>query len=169
MAKQENKLKSYNPQPAKVKQAQSALILAEGNIEQAHRSSGISVSTFKRYIESGFIDPTIRVSGEENLAALEKLAADRNEALIALMMDTAELAVDHTRTNLDSASAKDAAQIAGTMIEKARLLEGKATKKVEVDISDPLGVLMRHGIIKVDDAEVIEADEVAELELPLYT
>lgn len=146
----------YNPHPKKVKQAQNALILARGNIKEACHASGIAQATMQRYLKAGLIDRTLQLDGEDNAQALEELAANRNERLSEDMLDAAELAVGQVKRRLVDASAKDAAIVTGVMIEKANLLQGKATKHVAIDISDNLEILKRHGIVV--EEEVIEAE-----------
>lgn len=163
MTKQ-NPVSNYRPQEAKVKAAQNALTLAGGVIKDAVDASGISKSTFQRYINAGFIDPSIKLEGADNLEALGQYAADRNAKLAESMMGTAEKAVDQVNANLFSASAKDAALIAGIMIDKSQLLNGQPTKRVAVDINGSLEILKRHGVLVEDDSEVIDAELVAEIE-----
>lgn len=156
-----NPKKPYNPHPAKVKQAQNALILAKGNQAQAARDSGISLATIQRYVKSGIIDPTLVIDGADTFEGLAQIAADRNAKLAETMMGTAEKAVRQVDARIVDASAKDAAIVAGVMIEKARLVAGQSTQKIEIDIRDPLAVLERHGLISetVVDAEVVEEIE----------
>lgn len=161
----DNKLANFNPNPKKVKEAQNALILAKGNQAEASRISGISRPTFKRYLKHGLIDPSIKLDGADNLQSLEKLTSDRNAKLAEAMMGTAEKARVQADSMLVDASAKDAAVVMGVMIEKARLVQGQATKKVEIDVGGSIEVLKRHGLLIEDDSNVIDGEVVDPLEI----
>jgi hypothetical protein len=155
----------FKPNEKKLKEAQSAIILAKGNVAAAARTCKVSEKTFHRYIKAGYIDKTISVDGENQLEAIEKLAADRNAKLADSMVGTAEKAVEQVNAELYTASAKDAAIIAGVMIDKSRLIEGKATQRVDIGAAGSLfDLLERHGLLQDSTAEeVIEAEVVGEI------
>lgn len=146
----------FKPNAKKLELAQNAIILSKGNVAAASRSCGVTEKTISSYIKAGYIDPSLRLDGEDNYEALTELAADHNAKLAEVMLDTAGKAVEHVNANLHTASAKDAAIIAGVMVDKSRLLEGKATQRVEIDVSHSLEVLERHGLLIQED--VIEGE-----------
>lgn len=154
----ENKLAKYNPQKDKVARVQNALIMAKGVRKDAARLAGVSLPTIKRYIDTGIVDPSLTLDGEDNYEALSQYSADRNAELAETMMGTAEKAIAQVDARIIDANAKDAALVAGVMIDKARLIRGQATERVEIDIRDPLGTLRRLGLVDdtVIDAEVVE-------------
>lgn len=117
--------------------------------------------TIKSYIDRGLIDPTIVVDGADNLATLEQLTAERHENLAVRMVDTAEKAVEQSLTTIHEASPLQAAQIAKNMVETSKLLQGKATKVVDVNVNTHIDTLRRNGLIIESEAEEIVEAELA--------
>lgn len=156
---QENKARGRPIDPEKVKSAQTALIVAGGNVARAAQASGMQARTIHSYINKGLIDPTVVVNGADNLATLEQLTAERHENLAVRMVDTAERAVEQTHATIHEASPLQAAQVAKSMIEASKLLQGKATKVVDVNVNTHIDTLRRNGlIIEAEVEEVIEAE-----------
>lgn len=161
MAKTTNPARGRPVDPEKVKNAQTALIVAGGNVNRAAQASGTDARTIRSYISKGLIDPTVVVDGAENLATLEQLTAERHENLAVRMVDTAERAVEQTFATIHEASPLQAAQVAKNMVETSKLLQGKATKVVDVNVNTHIETLRRNGlVIELNAEEVIEAEVV---------
>lgn len=167
MAKVANRAVGRPIDPQRIKNAERALILSGGNIKEAAKATGYQVRTIASYIDRGFIDPSVKIDGDERLATLDLAAIDRateerNADLAEKMLATAEAAMGQVDSRLHEASAKDAMTIAGRAVETSQLLKGKATKVVDVNVSSDLETLRRYGILIEGEVEEVTEAEVVE-------
>lgn len=163
LAKVENKAAGRPIDPERVKKAQYALILHGGNVVQAAKALGCQARTIYSYIDKGLIDPTLKEEAAEHLETLEQLTASRHQSMAVELFDTAERALGQVNARLHEASARDAMAIGASAIEKSQLLQGKATSRVDLNVTNDLETLRRHGIlIEAEAEEILDAEVVGD-------
>lgn len=103
------------------------------SVRRAARESGIPLGTIQAWIV-GWEHPTPAPLAPPEVydAVYEDLRTDKKAELISAAWDLAKAAFDEAKLKLPDASAKDAATVAGIAIDKAQLLSGGATDRVDV-------------------------------------
>jgi hypothetical protein len=91
----------------------------------------VPVKTITEWVYTGFDI----VGDDDEIIALQKARLREREKLIETAWKLAHAAMEQAFAAMPNASAKDAANIAALMIEKAMLLEGRATQKIEYELN----------------------------------
>lgn len=148
--------------PKKIRRVEHALILSGGNKREAAQLAGVSEPSLYAYINKGWISRDLVEKAPDLRSALEVIAEQYRTEVAWKAQNLAQDAIDVAGKKIEEASPKDAAIIAGVMIDKAELLAGRPTARHSVEITGDLEVLKRLGIIKFDDVdgEVLDEDEV---------
>ncbi len=85
--------------------------------------------------EWAYTEWPIVANDDDELIALQKARLREREKLIETAWKLAHAAMEQAFAAMPNASAKDAANVAALMIDKALLLEGKATQRVEYELN----------------------------------
>ena len=99
-------------------------------IRATARDAGIPLGTVQAWIPVWENPPLAPVEVYE--AVYETIRTDKKAEIISTAWDLAKAAFAHSHANLPGTSAKDAAVIAGIAIDKAQLLSGEPTERVDV-------------------------------------
>jgi transposase-like protein len=137
--------------PDAVKEQALALHTAGvGNKEIAQRLN-VPVATITEWIYTDF---PVASSDDDEIIALQKARLREREKLIETAWKLAHTAMEQAFAAMPNASAKDAANIAALMIDKALLLEGKATQRVEYELNSFIKELP--DAVKAELAELLD-------------
>ncbi len=118
--------------PDSIKEQALALHTAGvGNTEIAQRL-GVPVKTITEWV---YTEWPIVANDDDEIIALQKARLREREKLIETCWKLAHAAMEQAFAAMPNASAKDAANIAALMIDKALLLQGQATQRVEYELN----------------------------------
>lgn len=101
------------------------------SIRATARETMIPLATIQSWIVA-WEKPAPIVAPEAVQIAYETIRTDKKAEVIALAWDVAKAAFQQAIDRLPDASAKDAATVAGIAVDKAQLLSGGATERVDV-------------------------------------
>jgi transposase-like protein len=103
------------------------------SVRGAARTSGIPVATIQAWIAGWENPPPAPLAPPEVYEAVyETIRTDKKAEIIEAAWALAKAAFDEAQLKLPDASAKDAATVAGIAVDKAQLLSGGATDRVDV-------------------------------------
>jgi hypothetical protein len=112
-----------------------------GNATRATaRDAQIPLATIQAWIEEWKQPPPL-APREVYEAVYETIRTDKKAEIIEAAWDVAKAAMERAKEALPDASAKDAATVAGIVIDKAQLLSGDATERTEHNVKAILGIL----------------------------
>lgn len=103
------------------------------NLSETARAMGISISTVQSWAAQWRNPPPVPLAPPEVYESVyETIRKDKKIEVINAAWGLAKAAFDRALTALPDASAKDAATVAGIAIDKAQLLSGDATDRVDI-------------------------------------
>ena len=103
-----------------------------GNASATARETSIPRSTILAWMNAPPPAPLETFPAEIVESVVETFRQDKKSEIIGAAWDLAKAAFDQAKAALPDASAKDAATVAGIAIDKAQLLSGGATERVDV-------------------------------------
>lgn len=109
-----------------------SLTMNGGNLRAASRSTGIPFSTIKTWHDKPEPEGIEALPPAVIEAASEQIRAGKKGEVIAAAWDVAKAAFLRAQDALPKASARDAAIVAGIAVDKAQLLAGDATERLDV-------------------------------------
>ena len=115
------------------KEKAHALYVAGTPAKQIAETLGVPLTTINDWISDRFPLP---VDTDEELRLLKLARQKEREKLITRAWELAHTAIEQAFNAMPNASAKDAANIASQMIDKALLLEGHATQKIQYEVKN---------------------------------
>lgn len=105
--------------------------MSGGNINATARETSIPIGTIFGWVTTWKLPPPV-AAPEAIQIAFEHIRMDKKAEIISVAWDLARAAFDHSKEHLPGTSAKDAAVIAGIAIDKAQLLSGEPTERVDI-------------------------------------
>lgn len=133
-----------------VKEQAHALYTAGVPVKEIAQRLNISPATITEW---QYTEWPIVANDDDEIIALQKARLREREKLIETAWKLAHTAMEQAFAAMPNASAKDAANIAALMIDKALLLEGKATQRVEYELNSFIKELP--DAVKAELAELI--------------
>lgn len=102
-------------------------------VREASRSSGVPLATVIGWARGWEHPPPAPIAPPEVIEqVIDQIRSDKKAEIVAAAWDLAKAGFARSQAALGEASAKDAATVAGIAIDKAQLLSGDATDRVDI-------------------------------------